>query len=85
MSELEKFIKYIKQTTEIDEAQTTKIPLKNFGGKVLGYIECNSDGDQKLTDYGGFVLGRYIAKSNTTQDYGGKVLTRGNTLTMLLK
>ena len=83
MSELEKFIKYVKQNLE--EAQIHKEAIKNFSGKIIGYIDFKENGDQELKSYSGMILGRYVANRNITQNYSGTVLTYGNTLTMLLK
>ena len=69
----------------VKEATTGKIPVKNFSGKILGYIEYKPNGDQELKNYSGMILGTFNATRNITQNYSGTILNYGNTLTMLLK
>jgi hypothetical protein len=86
MSDIEKFISYIKKDTEsIKEAQTRREPIKNFSGKIIAYIVYRDNGDQELTEFTGKVLGRYVSKSNMTHDFYGKILGQGNILTSLLR
>ncbi len=65
--------------------QTGREAIREFGGKIIGYIVYRDNGDQEITEFSGKILGRYIAKSNTTHDFCGKILSQGNTLTRLIK
>jgi hypothetical protein len=85
MGKLEEFIRHVQCETETVQEAQDKIPLKNFSGKIIGYIYCSPNGDQQLTDYSGIILGKYVATRNATQNYSGIILSYGNTLTMLLK
>jgi hypothetical protein len=86
MSELFEFIKYIERDISgIRETQDHREVLKTFSGKIIGYIDYKSNGDQELKDYKGLILGRFVADRNVTQNYGGKILSYGNTLAQLLK
>ena len=57
--------------------------VKDFYGRVLGYIE-NQGNKQFARDFYGRVLGTYDPKDNFTRDFYGKVLTKGNTLMGLI-
>jgi hypothetical protein len=78
MNSFEDFISYVK------EAQSN-IEIHDFSGKIIARIRCKGNGDQEISNFSGMVLGRYAAKSDTTHDFSGKLLNRGNTLTMLIK
>jgi hypothetical protein len=61
-----------------------KTPIKDFYGKVLGYIEDLPNGDQQLRDFYMKVLGKYDKAQDVTRDFYGRVVARGNQLSMLL-
>lgn len=63
----------------------TENVLRDYYGKILGYIQEESNGDKKLLDYYRKTLGTYSKKQNVTRDYYGKIIGRGDVLTMLLK
>ena len=58
--------------------------IKDFGGKPIGYIVQESNGDQKATDFFGKPLGFYRAKADQTTDFFGVVIARGNILSSLI-
>ena len=53
--------------------------IRDFGGKILGYIEEDKDGNQRCITFAGKVLGYYDKKTNTTREFNGKITSRGNT------
>ena len=65
--------------------QTGREAIREFGGKIIGYIVYKDNGNQEITEFSGKVLGYYDSKSNTTHDFYGKILSQGNTLTRLIK
>lgn len=58
--------------------------VKDFYGKVLGYVDTDSSGNKTVTDYYGKVLGYYKKASNITTDYYGRKLTEGDTAISLI-
>ena len=64
---------------------TSKTPLRDFYGKIIGYIESDDEGNQMLRDFYGKILGKYEARSNITRDFYGTIIGRGNVLGILLQ
>ncbi len=62
-----------------------KEALRDFSGTIIGWLEEDSNGNQTLRDFPGRILGTYDKNSNTTREFSGRVIGRGNILTMLLK
>jgi len=60
-------------------------PLRDFSGKIIGWLETEPNGNQALYDFPGKKLGTYEKNSNMTRDFYGRIIGHGNVLTMLLK
>ena len=58
--------------------------IKDFYGRVLGYIQIENDGRQKAFDYKGRLLGTYYPDRNTTNDFYGRVVYKGNAVASLI-
>lgn len=54
-------------------------PVREFGGKIIGWVETDSEGNQDIRNFYGVIIARYDARINVTRDFYGKVLTQGNT------
>lgn len=54
-------------------------PVKDWAGKVLGWVETDNRGNQTVRNFGGRVLAYYRADRDVTTDWAGKVVSRGNT------
>ena len=52
--------------------------IKDYSGRIIGYLEIQSNGDVIAKDASGKILGRYDAITNTTKDAYGKILFKGN-------
>lgn len=63
---------------------TQRQVLKNFSGKIIGFIDIKSNGDQELKNYSGKILGTFVKGGNVTRDFSGKILFQGNALTALI-
>ena len=61
-----------------------KEAIKDWQGKILGFIETDSSGNQILRDFYGKILGRYNASLNITQDFYGRQVGKGNIIMTLL-
>jgi len=58
--------------------------LRDRTGKLIGKIHTFSNGKQEIRNASGKKLGTYDPSSNTTRDYTGRLVGKGNLLTMLL-
>ena len=54
-------------------------PVKDWTGKVLGWVDTDKNGNQTVKNFGGRVLAIYDARNNRTTDFAGKHLSEGNT------
>jgi len=61
-----------------------KEAIRDFGGRIIGYVETKPNGDKIVRDFGGRVLGRYIKSQNVTKDFHGRIISRGDNVGMLL-
>ena len=52
--------------------------IKDFGGRILGYLEYQSNGDIIVKDLYFKILGKYDKASDTTKDFYGRILFKGN-------
>lgn len=60
-------------------------PIKDFYGKILGYIEEDDvSGDKVAYDFYRKILGRYIKRENNTRDFYGRIVSRGDTTQALV-
>ena len=58
--------------------------IKDFGGRILGYLEYQSNGDIIVKDFYFKILGKYDKASNTTKDFYGRILFKGNMAASLI-
>ena len=61
-----------------------KTPIKDFYGRIIGWVQEDSNGNKKLTDFQGRIIGRYDKATDTTRDFYGRVVAKGDQLSMLL-
>ena len=52
--------------------------IKDYSGRIIGYIETESNGDKKVTDFSGRILGYYRKSQNTTVDFCGRIKYYGD-------
>lgn len=58
--------------------------IRDPRGVIIARIAIDSNGDKTIRDSVGRVLGRYRASSDVTYDPLGRVVARGDCLTMLI-
>lgn len=58
--------------------------IKDFSGRIIGYIDEQPNGDKIVKDFYQRVLGKYHKQSNTTRDFYGRVIAQGDASAMLL-
>ena len=62
-----------------------KEPIKDWQGKILGWVETDSSGNKILRDFPGRILGKYNRSLDITQDFYGRTVAKGDCLMMLLR
>lgn len=56
-----------------------KDTIKDFYGKILGYIETDDvTGNKVAYDFYRKILGKYNKQDNCTRDFYGRILSRGD-------
>ena len=58
--------------------------VREFNGRIIGFIDTLPSGDKEVRDYSGRLLGRYDKKNNLVRDFSGRILYRGDQSSMLL-
>lgn len=58
--------------------------IKDFYGRILGYIETQPNGDKIVKDFYGRIKGKYEKQSNTTKDFYGRILSKGDISSSLI-
>ena len=53
--------------------------VKDWNGKILGWVETDSRGNQIVRNFSGKIVAKYDAQGDRTTDFAGRVLSRGNT------
>ncbi len=61
-----------------------KETIREFSGRIIGYIDTKPNGDKEVTSWTGRILGRYDYSENVTRDFYGRVVARGDASGMLL-
>ena len=58
--------------------------IRDWRGKIIGFIQTYSNGDAKVLDFYRRVLGTYSKTLDVTKDFYGRIVAKGNQLSMLL-
>ncbi len=59
--------------------------IKDFSGRIIGYLDHQSNGDIIAKDSSFRILGRYDKAMDVTKDFYGRILYKGNMVGMLFK
>jgi uncharacterized protein YvpB len=59
--------------------------IRDFSGKIVGYIETDSQGNKIVRDFYRVILGKYDKKNNVTRDFYGKIIARGDASASLIR
>ena len=62
----------------------SRVAIKDFYGRILGWIITSPNGDKRITDFSGRILGFYRANYDHTTDFYGRIIGNGDQLTSLL-
>ena len=52
--------------------------VRDFYGRIIGFIETQPNGDKTYRDFYRRVVARYVKSSNKTVDFYGKVIGQGD-------
>ena len=52
--------------------------IKDFYGRVIGYIREEGNGNKTAFDFTRRLLGRFDKSTNMTKDFAGRVIARGD-------
>lgn len=52
--------------------------IKLYGGRTSGWVEEDSRGNKQAVSFGGKILGYYDKSTNTTRDFGGRIVAFGD-------
>lgn len=75
--------KYVED--KVDESgKETKHIIREFGGKIIGYIYVDGQGKKTVKDYYGKTVGYYYPDRDVTTDFAGKIVARGDVSSALL-
>ena len=55
-----------------------KETIRDFGGRILGYIETDANGNKTVRDFYNRILGYYDAKLNVTRDFYNRIIAHGD-------
>ena len=58
--------------------------IRDYAGMIVGYLDHESNGDIVARGYNQMILGRYDKASDTTRNYAGRIIWRGNMAAALL-
>lgn len=58
--------------------------IRDFYGRVLGYIETESNGDKTVRDFYHVILGYYNKRQDVTTDFYRRIIGRGDMSSALI-
>lgn len=61
-----------------------KETIRDFWGRILGYIETDNKGNKTVRNFRGRRLGTYDKENNVTRDFYGRILNRGDSAVSLI-
>ncbi len=61
-----------------------KKAIKEFSGRILGYVDYDYSGSGKATAFSGRILGTYDSRNDYTKDFSGRILYQGDCLSALV-
>lgn len=58
--------------------------IKDYYGKILGYIRTETNGDKTAFDFYRRKLGSWDKKKDITKDWTGRIISKGDSLASLI-
>ena len=62
----------------------TKETIRDWTGKILGFIETDNEGKKTVRKFSGEIVGFYYPKRNVTTDFSGRMIAQGDCSSGLL-
>lgn len=62
----------------------TKVPVKDFYNRIIGFIETDDRGNKTVKDFYNRVLGWYEQDTDVTKDFYHRIIQHGDMTSMLL-
>ena len=63
---------------------TTESVIRDFSGRIIGYIQEHDNGDKTVRDFYRKILGRYNKATDTIRVFYNRIIARGDQSSMLL-
>lgn len=57
--------------------------IRDFSGRIIGYIETDGQGNKTVREFSGRILGYYKKSLNVTTDFYGRTIANGDCCGML--
>lgn len=61
-----------------------KVTIRDFYGRIIGYIDTDKDGNKTVRDFYGRIKGYYNKRQDVTRDFYGRIVAHGDQSSMLL-
>lgn len=61
-----------------------RVEVKDFRGKIIGFVDEKYNGDKEVFDEYGRRLGFYDKATDYTKDRGGRLIAKGDQTSMLI-
>ena len=58
--------------------------IRDYYGRIIGYVETEPNGDKIFRDFYRRILGKYNKALNVTRDFYGRIVARGDAGTGLI-
>ena len=62
----------------------SKDAIREFSGKIIGWVETDSSGNKQVRDFSGRILGTYDKRFDVTREFSGRIISQGDTSIGLL-
>jgi hypothetical protein len=67
-----------------ESGKETKLVIREFSGKIIGYIYVDEIGKKTVKEFSGKIVGYYYPDRDVTTDFSGKIVARGDASSALL-
>lgn len=61
-----------------------KISVKDWRGRIIGWIETDENGNKTIRDFYQRILGKYDKKHDVTRDFYGRIVAKGDQSSLLI-
>ena len=58
--------------------------IRDFYGRIVGYIEEDNQGNKIVRDFYRVILGKYDKRQNITRDFYGRIIAKGDACSSLI-